>query len=101
MPFVHIVIVKFKADTTEAQIAGCFQALSDLLTNNLIPGLCDYSGGAYDSPEGLNKGFTHAFTMKFVDRESRDAYFPHPEHEKVKDLLVPLLEDVVCFDYSM
>ena len=101
MIFVHIVILKFKVETSTADIDEVFQSLQNLLSANLIPGLLEYSGGPYDSPEGLNKGFTHAFVMKFADKESRDGYFPHPEHEKVKGLIVPRIDDVVCFDYAV
>lgn len=101
MPYVHIVIMKFKPEIAGSEKDEIFQALQKLLDNNLIPGLLEYSGGAYDSPEGLNKDFTHAFTMKFSDKESRDGYFPHPEHEKVKDLIVPRIDDVICFDYAV
>jgi hypothetical protein len=101
MPYVHIVIMKMKSSMTEEKIAEIFSALKNLLDNKLIPGLLEYSGGKYDSPEGLNKDFTHAFSMTFQDKESRDAYFPHPEHEKVKDMIVPSIDDVICFDYAV
>lgn len=100
MPFIHIVILKFKSEIVQVEKDAIFQSLQNLLDKQLIPGLLEYSGGIYDSPEGLNKDFTHAFTMKFADKESRDAYFPHPEHEKVKDLIVPRIDDVICFDYA-
>ena len=35
------------------------------------------------------------------DRKARDAYLPHPEHEKVKQMLLRLVEDVVVVDYEM
>lgn len=101
MPYIHIVVMKMKPETTAEEIDAIFAALKNLLDSNLIPGLLEFSGGPYDSPEGLNKDFTHAFSMKFQDRESRDAYFPHPEHEKVKDMIVPKIADVLCFDYAI
>ena len=101
MPFVHIVALKFKAEVSQTEIEDIFQGLKNLLSANLIPGLVEYTGGPYDSPEGLNKGFTHAFVMKFVDRESRDNYFPHPEHRKIVDLIVPRVDDSMCFDYEV
>lgn len=101
MPYIHVVIMKMKPSMTKIEIDAIFKALRNLLDCNLIPGLLEYSGGVYDSPEGLNKDFTHAFTMKFQDKESRDAYFPHPEHEKIKDMIVPSIDDVLCFDYAM
>mmetsp|Transcript_12764 Transcript_12764/g.21225 ORF Transcript_12764/g.21225 Transcript_12764/m.21225 type:complete len:105 (+) Transcript_12764:76-390(+) len=99
--FMHIVMVQFKPDTPRATIDGIFHCLQDLLDKAMIPGLLEYSGGPYDSPEGFQKGFTHAFTMKFADRASRDNYFPHPEHEKVKDMLLANVDDAVAFDYAI
>jgi hypothetical protein len=101
MPFVHIVLLKFKESTTQEQIDAAFKALSELPSK--VSGLIEYSGGKYDSPEGLNRGLTHGFTMKFVDRESRDNYFPHPDHEVVKNLLFTMIEvdATVCFDYEV
>lgn len=97
MPVKHIAFFKFKAETTEAQIADAFVDLVGL--KNQISGLIEFTGGPYSSPEGLNKGFTHAFTMNFIDEAARDAYLPHPHHEIVKNKLIPLLEDLIVMDY--
>ncbi len=43
--------------------------------------------------------FTHS--QVFADEAARDAYVPHPEHQKVVQLLLPLLakDGLVVFDY--
>jgi hypothetical protein len=64
-----------------------------------VPGILDYSWGANNSPEGLSQGFTHAFVMTFRDVAARDAYLPHPAHEKVKQQILPHVEAVIVFDY--
>jgi hypothetical protein len=64
-----------------------------------IPGLLDMEYGPYNGNEGLNEDFTHGFIMTFDTSESRDAYLPHPLHEKVKELVVPRLERVLVFDF--
>ncbi|MEB3259385.1 MAG: Dabb family protein, partial [Cyanobacteriota bacterium] len=50
------------------------------------------------------QGFTHGFCMTFRDRAARDAYLPHPAHQRVVELLLPLLEGglngVLTFDFS-
>jgi len=97
--YLHIVLLQFKSDCGSEKIAEIFRSLEAL--KGLIPGLLSFSGGAYESPEGLQKNYTHGFTMRFADRESRDAYFPHVEHEKVKDAILPLVDDVVAFDYAV
>jgi hypothetical protein len=42
--------------------------------------------------------------MTFADAASRDAYLPHPEHDKVKQLIFPELDGgldgVVAFDWE-
>ena len=97
MPVKHIAFLKFKKEISEAQIASIYVDLAGL--KQQIQGLTEFTGGPYSSPEGLNKGFTHAFTMNFIDEAARDAYLPHPDHEVVKNKLVPLLEDVIVIDY--
>ncbi len=65
-----------------------------------IPGLLSMKHGPYESPEGLNDGFTHGFVMTFDTQKSRDAYLPHPEHERVKEIVVPNLARVIVFDFE-
>jgi hypothetical protein len=99
----HAVIFKLKSSTTMTQIREIFTALDGLRSK--IPGLLDFSGGPYSSPEGLNQGFTHGFVMTFADEQSRDVYLNHPEHEVVKHRIIPHLEGglagVIAFDWLM
>ncbi len=100
--FTHVVLLKIRRDVPQAQIAAVFGALAGLRMK--IPGLLSFSGGAYTSPEGMNKGFTHGFVMIFKDEVSRDAYLPHPDHEVVKAMVLKVLDGgldgVVAFDYA-
>lgn len=100
-PYLHIVLMKFRSDVIKDDIDNIFLNLQDLLTSGVIEGLLEFSGGPYDSPEGFNKGYTHAFTMKFQNKISRDNYFPHPEHERVKEMLLAKVDDVIAFDYKL
>ena len=99
----HIALMRFKPQTPREVIGDVFAALEDLTAK--IPGLLDFTSGAYSSPEGLNKGFTHAFIMTFEDAAARDAYLPHPEHEKVKEQILSLLDGgidaVAVFDFEI
>lgn len=94
----HIVLVRFKDSASTTAIAECFDALARL--QDVIPGIEHCSFGPYASPEGLGKGFTHAFVITFTSPQARDAYLPHPDHEVVKDMLLKLIDDVVVFDYE-
>lgn len=74
----HYGVFQFKEDVTGEQIDECFLEMKGMVGK--IPGLSDFVHGPYDSPEGLNEGFTHGFIMSFESPEARDAYLPHPEH---------------------
>ncbi|NUP95100.1 MAG: Dabb family protein [Planctomycetaceae bacterium] len=98
----HVVLLKIRKDVSKDQVAKVFEALAGL--QKKVPGILSFSGGAYTSPEGLNRGFTHGFVMTFKDAASRDVYLPHPDHEVVKAIVLEVLDGgingVVAFDYA-
>lgn len=100
--FKHIVLLRFKPQTTREEIAEIFDSLDELPEK--IPGMIDICSGPYESAEGMHKGFTHAFIVTFADVESRDAYLEHPAHEEFKQLVVKRLAgglaDVIAFDFK-
>ena len=91
----HTVFMKFRDDASEEDIQSIFKSLEELLTKKLIPGMLSLSWGAHDSNEGLNQGFTYGASMVFESIAHRDAYLPHPEHQRVVGLIQPLLKDGV------
>ena len=98
-PVRHVVVFKYTPEATEAQIAAitdAFRALKDE-----IPGIVSFEHGVNNSPEGKNQGFTHVYLMTFENVAARDAYLPHPEHEKFGTFLRShgILEDVFVVDY--
>lgn len=99
----HLVLLRIKPQTPREEVGEVFAALEDLTEK--IPGLLDFHGGPYDSPEGLHQGFTHGFVMTFEDEESRDAYLSHSEHEGVKQQIIPLLDGglaaAIAFDFKV
>jgi Stress responsive A/B Barrel Domain len=96
----HVVLVQFK---TDADVAGIFDSLKSL--QEKIPGIIAISAGPNRSPEGLNRGHTHGFTVDFSDALARDAYLPHPEHKKVGAMIVAAAEGgidgVTVVDWTM
>ncbi|WP_158817084.1 Dabb family protein [Methylocapsa sp. S129] len=86
----HTVLVRFPADTRADAIDALFGALDDLRA--LLPGMLNFKGGANVSPEGLARGFTHAFVADFVDSAARDAYLVHPAHQAAGARLVVAAE---------
>ena len=93
----HVVLFKFKEGTPEAKIRGVEEAFY-VLTDK-IPEIEDFEWGINNSPEGLNKGFTHCFFLTFTSEAARDRYLPHPDHKAFGALLSPWLEDVLVVDY--
>lgn len=93
----HVVLIKFKESSTEEDISKVEKAFSGL--QDKIPEIKDYEWGTNNSPEGLNKGFTHCFLVTFESEEDRATYLPHPEHKAFVEILEPHLEDVLVIDY--
>lgn len=93
----HVVLVTFKPGQ-DKQAAPLFADLETLRAK--LPGMRDYRFGANVSPEGLNQGFTHGFVMTFTDAAARDAYLVHPDHERVKAMYLPHVENVIVFDFE-
>ncbi len=94
---VHMVSFKFKDSSTKqdrTQVEKAFAAL-----NKKIPQIISYEWGTNNSPEGLNKGFTHGFVLTFHSNQDRDDYLIHPHHKAFGALVGPLLEDVFVVDF--
>ena len=93
----HVVLFKFKETATPEDIKSVEDAFSAL--PGKIPQIRDYEFGTNNSPEGLDKGFTHCFFLSFDSEEDRAAYLPHPDHKAFGKVLGPHLEDVLVVDY--
>lgn len=94
----HLVLLKFKAKATPVEVETIVQAFAAL--REAIDGVRGLEWGTDVSPEGLAKGFTHAFLLSFDDVAARDAYLPHPAHLAFVARLQPLLADVLVIDYD-
>jgi len=96
----HVVCFKFMEDATKEQIAKVEKAFEDLKKKKKIVEIENLEWGTNNSPEGLNKGFTHCFILTFADEKARDAYLPHPDHKAFGKVLKPILEDVFVIDFA-
>ncbi len=98
----HLVLFRFRDDLPPEAIPAVFAELRAL--RERIPGITGFSGGVDASREGLTRGFSHGFHMTFVDAAARDAYLPHPDHQRVVEQLLSLLEGgldgVLTFDFE-
>jgi hypothetical protein len=93
----HVVSFKFKDSATKEQIREVEEAFRALKTK--IPQIQKLQWGMNNSPEGLNKGFTHCWVLTFVSEADRDAYLVHPDHKEFGKLLKPVLGDVFVIDF--
>lgn len=93
----HVVLFKFKDSATPEEIAKVEEAFAALPSK--IPEIKDFEWGINNSPENLNKGFTHSFFLTFDSEEGREAYLPHPDHKAFGEVLGPILDDVLVIDY--
>jgi hypothetical protein len=95
----HILLLQQRADASPSDIDACRVALAELV--GVIPGLVDCHWGQNVAPEERRGGFTHGFTMDFVDRQSLDAYQPHPQHQLAVAKVRAAFERILVFDFAM
>ena len=94
----HVVCFKFKEDADPAKIRNVEREFAAL--KGKISGIRSLEWGKNNSPEGLNKGFTHCFIVTFENEKARTAYLPHPDHKAFVSILKPILEDVFVIDFN-
>lgn len=93
----HIVLFKFKATSEAVDIQKIENAFIALPTK--IKEIKDFEWGLNNSPEGLDKGFTHCFLVTFDSEADRATYLPHPDHLAFVALLDGHVDDVLVLDY--
>lgn len=93
----HIVMFGFKPSTDNAQVQQVIERFSNL--KNLVPGITEFEWGENNSPENLNQGHTHCFTLSFQSSEARDAYLPHPDHQAFAQWVGQWVDTVTVLDY--
>ena len=93
----HVVLFKFKAEVTPAQVQEVVDAF------RALPGKIDtihsFEWGTDVSVENKAAGFTHGFLVTFRDEKGREVYLPHPAHLEFVKLVGPRIENVLVFDY--
>lgn len=94
----HIVLLKARPEVTEAQIQAIF---ADLHSLNL-PGILAIHSGRSESPEKIERGYLHGFTVDFTDWDALATYQAHPDHKRVGAALVAAaqggLDGILVFD---
>ncbi|KAK8608595.1 hypothetical protein V6N13_024014 [Hibiscus sabdariffa] len=111
----HIVMVKFKDETTPEKIEQLIKGYANLV--NLIPPMKAFhwfyayplsltlfflfkSGGKDVSAENLHQGFTHVFESTFESTQGVAEYVAHPAHVDFANLFLPYSDKIIIFDYK-
>ena len=93
----HIVLFKFNEASSQEDIDHVAREFA--LLPSKIKEVTDFEWGTNNSPEGLDKGFTHSFFVTFSSEADRQVYLKHPDHLAFLEILKPHLEDVLVIDY--
>jgi len=96
----HIVLTRFKETTPISTIERIYTGLNDLTER--LPGARSFAGGPSQSPEDLERGYTHAFTIDFDSWEDLDGYARNPVHQalgaQIKDNAEGGMEGILVLD---
>jgi hypothetical protein len=93
----HILLMRWQEQASQEAIDRAMAGLRGL--KEQVPGIVDLSCGLNFSERA--KGYTHGLVIRFKDRAALDAYFPHPEHQRVVQTLInPIRADTLILDYE-
>ncbi|KAL4905914.1 hypothetical protein BDW74DRAFT_152278 [Aspergillus multicolor] len=106
MPITHIVMFQLKSGLSADTVQDfCTRMLS--LKDKCIhptsqkPYILSASGGADNSPEGMQNGITHAFVVEFGSEEDRKYYLEKdPAHLEFVGSLKGLIEKAQVVDFT-
>ena len=98
MSYRHIVVFQFKADAPTEKVRGVVEAFKAL--PGKLPAIQAFEWGTNVSPEGLDQGFTHIFTLTFASKEALEKQYLHePAHQEFVAMLGGVLEKALVVDY--
>jgi hypothetical protein len=94
----HIVLLKARPEVTDDHIQAIFAELHALT----LPGILAIHSGRSESPEKIERGYLHGFTVDFADWRALATYLDHPDHKRVGAALVAAaqggLDGILVFD---
>lgn len=94
----HIVLLKARPEVTEAHVEAIFADLHSLK----LPGILAIHSGRSESPEQIERGYLHGFTVDFTDWEALATYQAHTDHKRVGAALVAAaqggIDGILVFD---
>jgi hypothetical protein len=96
----HVVLIRFKAELSEADISALFGELHEI--EGKVPGLLGITSGRSEGPEQMERGYMHGFIADFSGWQALQAYQDHPAHQALGAKLVASAVDgkdgILCFD---
>lgn len=93
----HLVLCAFNDGISVQQLALLVREFGALKES--IAEIRHFEYGVNSSPEGLNDGYTHCFTLIFDGARERDAYLVAAPHLRFVALLQPWLAKALVLDY--
>jgi hypothetical protein len=93
----HVVMYKFRDDATPAQVQKVIDTFAGLPKQ--VDTIVGFEHGPNVSQEGKSEGFTHCFVVTFRDEAGLKKYIDHPAHAAYVEVVKPVREKVIVFDY--
>jgi len=93
----HIVLFTFKASSSKQEIDNVAHTFAKLYGK--VPQVKNMQWGINMSPEHLDQGFTHCFTLTFNSEKDLADYQKHPAHLAFQAVLKPHMDKVFVVDY--
>ena len=82
----HVVLTKFRPDVAEEAIADIYDGLAALVDE--LVGAAGFVGGRSVSPEQIERGYLHGFSIDFDSLEALAVYAEDPRHQALGGQLV-------------
>lgn len=99
----HIVLVQFKSSVSDDEIADIFSELHSVKES--VAGVVAIAAGKSESPEKMERGYMHGFTVDLADWDALAAYQADPEHRRLSTRLVEASEGgvdgILVFDLEI
>jgi hypothetical protein len=86
----HIVLLPFKSSAKPQLIEEIFTHIQSL--KETLPGILLFSHGENQSSLAEKSGYTHAYTMDFVDEEYYHHFLKHEKQAEIREKIHQVLE---------
>jgi hypothetical protein len=93
----HVVLFTFKASSSSASVDSVVKAFNHLY--GTVPQVKNMEWGLNMSPEHLDQGFTHCFSLTLSNEKDLADYQSHPAHKDFQTILKPHMDKVFVVDY--